>query len=110
MKFGRVYSMVAEGRESTHTINFPLTCRFRVNNAALPYAGESIFQIYNLAPEVRRDLNKDYFQQNIYKAISFAAGYQTDLPIPIIFKGNITMAYSYRRGPDWITEICARSG
>lgn len=110
MKFGRIYSMRAEGREATHEINFPLTCRFRVNHAALPYAAESVFQIYNLAPEVRRDLNKDFFQQNVYKAIEFAAGYQTELPIPIIFKGSIALAYSYRRGPDWVTEITARSG
>lgn len=102
--------MIAEGREQTHTINFPLTCRFRVNNAALPYAAESTFQIYNLAPEVRRDLNKDTFQQAVYKRLSFAAGYATELPIPVIFKGGITLAYSYRRGPDWITEISARSG
>ncbi len=78
MKFGRIFRMIAEGREQTHTINFPLTCRFRVNNAALPYAAESTFQIYNLAPEVRRDLNKDTFQQAIYKRLSFAAGYETE--------------------------------
>lgn len=69
-----------------------------------------MFQIYNLSPEVRRDLNKDTFQQFTYKKITFAAGYQTELPIPIIFQGNIDLAYSYRRGPDWVTEIVAHDG
>lgn len=67
-------------------------------------------QIYNLAPEVRRDLNKDYFQFDQYRQVVFAAGYASDLPLPIILKGNIQQAYSYRQGPDWITEIVALDG
>lgn len=110
MKFGRVFTMIAEGREETHMINFPLTCRFRISNAALPYAEISTFKIYNLSPDIRHDLEKDFFQQNIYRKFSFAAGYITELPIPIILQGNIQFAYSYRQGPDWITEISALSG
>lgn len=116
MKFGRVYTLLAEGRDTSfakgtqHVINFPLTCRFKVNNAALPFAGESVFQIFNLAPEVRRDLQKDYFQKDVQKIMTFSAGYASDLPIPTIFQGTITTAFSYRQGPDWITEITGRDG
>lgn len=116
MKFGRIYSIQAEGIETSfasgtqHVINFPITCRFKISNAGLPYGASCLIQLYNLAPEVRRDLYKDFFQQNIYRKIVFAAGYQTQLPIPIILQGNIELAYSYRRGADWITEITARDG
>lgn len=110
MKFGRVYTITAQGNEATHTIQYPLTCKFRICNAGLPFGATSLIQIYNLAPEVRRDLNKDFFQQNIYRQITFAAGYLSQLPIPIILQGNIELAYSYRRGADWITEISARDG
>lgn len=110
LKFGRIYSIQAQGIEATHTIQFPLTCRFRIANASLPFGASCIIQIYNLSAEVRRDLYKDFFQQNLYRQIIFAAGYETDLPIPIILQGNIELAYSYRRGPDWITEITARDG
>lgn len=110
MKFGRVYTISAQGNQATHTIQFPLTCRFRISNAGLPFGATCTIQIYNLSPEVRRDLNKDFFQQNVYRKIVFAAGYISQLPIPIILQGNIELAYSYRRGPDWITEITARDG
>lgn len=116
MKFGRIYSIQAEGIETSfasgtqHVINFPITCRFRITQACLPYAAVCTLQILNLSPEVRRDLYKDMFQQNQFRKIVFAAGYASQLPLPIILQGNIETAYSYRRGSDWITEIQARDG
>ena len=116
MKFGRLYSMYVQGANADHTIDCPLTCKFQVKNNSLFSCGEARFQIYNLSQDVRNDIYKDAYEQFIYKQIRFAAGYQADtsspgaITLPIIFQGNITQAYSYRQGPDWITEITALDG
>lgn len=105
MKFGRIFSMFAQGRTADHTISFPLTCRLRVSNCGTPSASAAMFQIYNLSEEVRNDLYKDDFEQFIYKQVVFSAGYAAEPSTPIIFQGNLSRCYSYRRGPDWITEM-----
>lgn len=105
MKFGRIFSMYAQGRTGDHTFASPLTCRLRVNNSGTPSASLAAFQIYNLSPDIRNDLFKDDFEQFIYKQVVFSAGYASEPSIPIIFQGNITRAFSYRQGPDWITQI-----
>lgn len=110
MKFGRIYHMEAQGVHFFHTIDFPLTCRFRVNHSTLPSGATATFQIYNLAPETRRDLYKDTFMLFQYRRIKFSAGYSSEMPIPTLFQGNIKTAYSYRQGPDWITVIEAYDG
>ena len=111
MKWQRIYHIEATGKSGeAHYIDFPLTCRFKVNDACLPYAMESTFQIYNLSPETRHDLQKDYFEMAEYRPFIFAAGYEYELPIPIVFQGGIMLAHSYRRGPDWITELTVRDG
>lgn len=103
--------MQVEGRTATHIIASPLTCRLRVNNSGTPSASIAAFQLYNLSPDVRNDLFKDDFEQFIYKQCIFSAGYAQDSAqpgepqIPIIFQGNVTRAFSYRQGPDWITQI-----
>lgn len=116
MKFGRIYSLQAEGQDTSfddgtqHIINFPLTCKFNISNACLSSGSMATFKIFNLSPDVRRDLNKDFFKFNEYRKIIFAAGYESELPIPIVFKGNIQLAYSYREGPDWVTEMTCVDG
>lgn len=116
MKFGRIYSMQVEGQNATfddgtqHIINFPLTCKFKILDACLSSGSTAVFQIYNLTPEVRRDINKDFYQLDVYRKVIFAAGYETDPPIPIVFQGNVQLAYSYRQGPDWITELTCVDG
>lgn len=110
MKFGRIFSMLVQGKTADHTIQSPLTCRFKVNSNSLFSCGTSVFQIYNLASDVRADIYKDAYSQLIYKRITFAAGYEREPSVPIIFQGNVLQAYSYRQGPDWITEISALDG
>lgn len=111
MKFGRIYSMLAEGKSGGfHTIQFPLTCKLRVSNSGTPSASHAFFEIYNLTPEVRNDLFVDPFNTSIYRQIIFSAGYVSEASIPIIFQGNIYRCYSYRNGPDWITFIEALDG
>lgn len=110
MKFGRIYSMFIQGREADHTVQFPLTCRFRIDNNSTFTMGKGTFQIYNLTQDVRNDLYKDAYEQATYKQIVFSAGYQNEPSVPIIFKGNVLSAFSFRQGPDWITQIEALDG
>lgn len=117
MKFGRFYSMVAEGHDGTiangnpHIINFPLTCRFQIQNDSTYTLGNATFQIYNLSSDTRADLYKDPLDLLTYKQIIFKAGYLQEATNPIIiFQGNIIQCSSYRQGPDWITEIQASDG
>lgn len=117
MKFGRYYSMLAEGQHGTiqnggaHIISFPLTCRFQVINDNTFTLGTATFQVYNLAADVRADLYKDPFEILLYKQLIFSAGYQNEPDKVVqIFQGNIIQCYSYRQGGDWITEIVAADG
>jgi hypothetical protein len=116
MKFGRLYSMAIDGRtldaagnSVVHYVKFPLTCRFQIIKSSTISLGTATFRIYNLTREVRSDIYKDAFELLIYKRVTFAAGYAGE-ELPLIFRGNITMASSYREGPDWITEIQAIDG
>jgi len=126
MKFGRIYAMSAEGAtlnpdgtRKVHYINFPLTCRFTINRNTNINCGAATFQIYNLAIATRNDLYQDWYQLNQYRQVQFAAGYQqlsvNNSPVqspslPVIYTGNIQQCYSYRQGPDWITEIRCLDG
>lgn len=111
MKFGRFYTMFAQGANKEHQIDYPLTCRFQVTNDNTFTLGKGVFQIYNLSADVRADLYKDPLDILTYKQVVFAAGYIKDSVNPItIFKGNIQQCYSYRQGPDWITEIIGADG
>lgn len=124
MKFGRLFTMEVDGNSLDtatglpvkHLIQFPLTCKFRVTNSSLFTCGSAVFQIYNLSPDVRSDIFKDVYQSILYRGLTFSAGYQANsanpgaVTLPVIFKGNILQAYSFRQGPDWITEIQALDG
>lgn len=119
MKFGRLFQMQVTGAtKKVYTIQSPLTIKFRVTNNSLFSCGTATFQIYNLTQDVRNDLFQDAYQigNASYRQIQFAAGYQADsanpgaITLPIIYQGNVITAFSYRQGPDWITEISALDG
>ena len=116
MKFGRRYTMAVDGRTldefgdpETHYISFPLTCIFQIIKDVTFNTGTGLFRIYNLAAETRADIYRDIFELGDYRGITFAAGYDGE-ELPQIFQGNIKQAFSYRQGPDWITEIEAYDG
>lgn len=110
MKFGRIFSLYVEGRDGKHTMTSPLTCRFKVSNNCLFTSGSATIQIYNLTQDTRSDLYKDAYEIAIYKKVILAAGYENEPSVPIIFQGNVLKAFSYRQGPDWITEIQGLDG
>lgn len=45
-----------------------------------------------------------------YRQINVSAGYESENKTALMFRGNISEAFSYRQGADWITEIDAQSG
>ena len=116
MKFGRRYTMAIDGRgldesgnPEVHYISFPLTCVFQIIKDVTFSSGTGFFRIYNLAADTRSDIYQDIFELGAYRKITFAAGYEGE-ELPQIFQGNIKQAFSYRAGPDWITEIEAYDG
>lgn len=114
MKFGRQFKLAIAGKQQDWLIENPFTCRFKASSSCTPTANEATFQLYNLPEKTRTDLIKDIFdglgELNSYRRISFAAGYRSQPQLPVIFVGNVFWAYSYRQGPDWVTEIHALDG
>lgn len=115
-KWLRTYTLLVDGRTqnsvgntTVHSISFPLTCRFQIIKDVQSSLGTAIFRIYNLAADVRADIYRDAYEFNEYNLITFSAGYQNEV-LPVIFQGSIKQAFSYREGPDWITEIEAYDG
>lgn len=111
MKFGRTFQMIVQGDTDTWTFGPPFTLRFSVNANGTPTANTGDFFIYNLPEKVRNDILMDIYQDPSFRKISFAAGYSREPNTPVIFVGNVYWAYSYRQGPDWITQIhCVDGG
>ena len=110
MKFGRAYAAKVQGKYFNHLIQSPLTCRFHVTRNSLFSCGPASFQFYNLTQDVRHDIYRDAYQFSEYKQVVFSAGYEKEPARPIIYQGNVYQAYSYRQGPDWITELDCRDG
>jgi hypothetical protein len=110
MKFGRTYQMVIDGATDQWKVAFPFTCKFRISSSGTPSANLAHFLLYNLPERVRNDIGKDIYEDIQYRRISFSAGYSTMPYLPVVFVGNVFWAYSYRQGPDWITEINCLDG
>ena len=111
MKFLRTYSMVIKGAHETWTFGPPFTVRFTALARGTPTTNTAHFFIYNLPEKVRNDILKDLYSNLDYYPISFSAGYVYEPSTPPVFVGNVRWAYSYRQGPDWITELdCVDGG
>lgn len=122
MKFGRTYTMIVQGNTQKWTFGSPFTCRFATVANGGPTMNTGDFFIYNLPEKVRNDILADIYGGfentpgelvplgivplgQALRPVSFAAGYQNEPQLPVIFVGNVVWAYSYRQGPDWITQI-----
>lgn len=96
-----------------HVIAMPLTVMFDINRKMLATAQTGHFKIYNLKEETRRDLYHVWYELDVAfkQSISMFAGYQSQGNVQkLLFSGFITRCWSYRSGPDWITEIDAFDG
>jgi len=81
----------------------PFTLEFDITRNLLSSANTSTMRIYNLSEERRNQLRKDRFTDTVYRGIQLEAGYGDTKPI--IFKGNISQAWSVRQGTNQITTI-----
>lgn len=120
MKFGRRYEMTVQGSGvvntiqgpvfETHLINYPLTLQFDINRNVMATLNTGRFTLYNLKASTRNDIYHDIRDLGIYQQVVLKAGYVSQPNLPIIFKGNILSARSYRQGPNWLTEIECSDG
>lgn len=113
-KFGRKYRLeVQAGDGSIVSFENPFTLEFAILHRSLSSAGTCTFKLYNLSQETRNKIYKDRFLYKdasgklVFRSLKLYAGYQEDVPLPLIFQGNIREAKSYREQgtTNYITEI-----
>lgn len=86
----------------------PFTIDFDITRNTLASANTAKITIYNLSRNNRAQIFRDRFDTTQNFAISLFAGYGSRLHE--VFRGNALEAFSYRRGPDWITELDCLDG
>lgn len=117
-KFGRTFTLTVAGRSGTvYKYTLPLTIIFEIMQIG---GGSGVntghFMIYNLAPTSRSDIEYDVAididadNKGLLRPFTFAAGYESEGIEPMIFSGTIKKAFSYREGPDVITDITVADG
>lgn len=121
-KLQRTYELRIEGdplvyvtvppTPTIYTISYPLTLDLEVNRNTLASANTARLTLRNLAPATRRGIFHDLFAigPSDYRTVELNAGYETDASLPIIFRGQVETAASWREGTDWVTEITAKDG
>lgn len=111
VKFGRIYELKVQGQElGEHLIKFPLTCKFSVERKNFAMSNTAQFSIYGLSLSSRKDIYYDSYFKKALVPISFKAGYSSQSNIPLIFSGNVKLAYTTREGPELVTHIDALDG
>lgn len=110
-KFQRQYTVTVQGRSlNTYVFKDPLTLVFNTNRRAFGSLNTASFTIYNLTEATRKDLQFD----NVLDAslnggrglsFEFKAGYVSEGFQPTLFAGTIQRAFSYREGPNVLTEM-----
>lgn len=110
MKFQRNYQIQIQCDNEVAIINPPFTINFSVNRSTNATANTLNLKITNLSQTTRQKIFQDRFNTAAVprRKIEFRAGYGDDMPI--IFRGNIQQALSYREGTEWITDIQAWDG
>lgn len=117
-KFGRTFTLTVAGRSGTvYKYTLPLTVIFQtmqIGGGAGVNTGH--FMLYNLAPTSRSDIEYDIAvdvdadNAGLLRPFTFAAGYESEGIEPMIFSGTVKKAFSYREGPDVITDITVVDG
>lgn len=129
MKSQRCFWMQVQGVNQTWTFQSPLSLELNITRAAFNSLSEGLFRIYNLGESTRSDIYQDWYDQGQYRQVTVRAGYRSwasaygppNLAVmnnlqpniqslPVIFKGNISKAYSQREGSSWVTTIDAWDG
>lgn len=110
-KFQRTYTLTVQGRSMRlYDFSDPLTIIFDTTSRLMSGINSAHFMVYNLGPVVRSDLEFDSAVDInalgvVKRAVSFSAGYASEGYQPVVFQGNIKKAFSYRDGPNVVTDI-----
>lgn len=105
MKFNRRFLMEIEGENQVVTsFGSPFTLELNVNRNALCSSNTGNFRVLNLGAPTREKIYKDPYN-GMYRKLVVRAGYDNEMPI--IFKGNVREAKSYRMegSTNVVTEI-----
>lgn len=114
---------------SSLEITPPFTIEFDVVRQNLASVNTAFITVYNLGLNTRTLIRKDIWETDIYRPIELWAGYGDGQPpvlesinnpnaasdarqtFPRIFQGNVTRAYSYRQGVNFLTRLeCQDAG
>lgn len=85
------------------TFTLPLTIDFEITRKTFSSVNHAVIRMYNLSLDHRNNIRYNFTNNGEYRGIILRAGYGNNLPL--VFKGNITQAYSYREGTTFITQI-----
>ena len=112
MKFGKRFKLTVQVDDAgtSVVIPYPLTLEFRVERTIFASANTGRFTVYNLGESTRNKIFHDRYDVNVYRGVILQAGYADQDPLPIIFQGNVQVAYSNRSHADWQTVINSFDG
>lgn len=110
MKWLRNYEIRIKTPEGKmYTIAPDISVTFDIDRSVMSSTNTAKVTIYNLAQGTRNGLYKDKYTTTKYWQMFIMAGYG-ESELYEIFRGNIQEAYSYKKPPEWITEISAYDG
>jgi hypothetical protein len=102
--------MTVEGQRFSWNPAYPTTVEFDVQRSLFSSANKATITLYNLQQAARRDIYFDRFIQHERKKVVLQAGYVSSPRLPTIFMGDMRVAWTERRGPDWVTQLEAFDG
>lgn len=104
-KFGRNYELTIETANLGQPLHIkpPFTLEFDITRSTLSKANVAQFRIYNLSLQNRNLIRFNTYEFYRFRAITLRAGYGDFMPI--VFKGNISVAWSVREGVNFISQI-----
>jgi hypothetical protein len=120
MKVGRIYQLTVEltpqgtgsaggnntfAKNNALVISFPITLQFDIQRNTFASANTGRFRIRNLNVSSRQQIFHDRYNTLLFRRVILRAGYEGEPILPVVFRGNMVSAYSWREGTDWITEI-----
>jgi len=105
-KFGRNYALkVGTASGETLTITLPFTIEFDITRNTLTSANVCQIRLFNLSQKNRNLIRFNVSDYGQFRPITLTAGYGPLIGLPVIFKGNISAAWSVREGVNFITQI-----
>lgn len=109
-KLQRNYQITIETNDGSQVVvEYPLTLEFNTVRNIFASANTGDFRILNLGAITRNRIYKNKYQP-VFRSVVLRAGYENQLPV--IFKGNIKEALSYKEqgSVDYLTTLSCYDG